>query len=182
MSNTNDEYDFDEEEFDFDEDFEVINEDDSDDDSDDDLVENEKIYEEFAVPFFSVYAKKLPDKYNPNKLFTRESILLFNPFDKVEPFKNVNPKGINLDMLSNYLIFDSRPISIVDEFGEITKYKKILTDSKNFICSLQEAIASSEDNLSINNSYDNDNDNEYDKKVQKNKFNQKSKNKYTPKN
>lgn len=184
MSNTNndDEFDFDEEDFDFDEDdFENINDDETDNDSSDseNESESERIYEEFSVPFFSVYAKKLPDKYNPNELYNRESVLLFNPFDKVEPFKNITPKAINLDMLSNYLIFNSKPISIVDEFGEITKYKKILTESKNFIYSLKEAINSSEEKNSISNSYENEN--EYENKQQKNNFKKVSKNKYTPK-
>lgn len=189
--NNEDEYNFEEDDFEEQEyeepDFEeqeyeepnFENEDSEDEESDDELdglFEDDKEYEEFAVPFFSVHAKKLPSKYNPNEISKKSSVLLYNPFDKVDPFKKMNPKGINLDVLSNYLILDKKPLSLSDDFSKISNYKKMIVGGKSFIESIKLVIDKS-NKLKIENEFNNNYENK-EKNTFKNK--KSNKNKYTP--
>ncbi len=182
--NDENEYDFEEDDFEEDEyeesEFEDDNSENEEDSEDelDGLFEEEKEYEEFAVPFFSVHAKKLPAKYNPNELAKKSSILLYNPFDKVDPFKKMNPKGINLEVLSNYLIIDKKPLSLSDDFAKISNYKKMIVGGRSFIESIKEVIDKN-NKLKLENDFNNNYEN---KEKNKNSFKNKksNKNKYTP--
>lgn len=192
MSNDNED-DFELDEFDYNEDdFEEISEDDiqEDENDDEDIPEfndldeedsgsledfvDEDLYENYATPFFSVYSKKIPNKFNPKEIMRKNSVLLFNPFDHVEPYREVNPRAIDFEMLSTSFIVEKKSFSMTDNLNELSRYKKMVKGNKTFI----EAIDS------INNQKDDDS-NEYNKNNNNNYNNNggggiKPSTKYTP--
>ena len=98
--------------------------------------------------------------------------------DKVDPFKKMNPKGINLEVLSNYLIIDKKPLSLSDDFAKISNYKKMIVGGRSFIESIKEVIDKN-NKLKLENDFNNNYEN---KEKNKNSFKNKksNKNKYTP--
>jgi hypothetical protein len=125
--------------------FQDIDEDDDNNGSLEDFVD-EDLYENYATPFFSVYSKKIPNKFNPKEIMRKNSVLLFNPFDHIEPYREVNPRAIDFEMLSTSFIVEKKSFSMTDNLNELSRYKKMVKGNKTFI----EAIDS------INNQKDDD--------------------------
>lgn len=61
-----------------------------------------------AYPFYSMYASEIPDNRNPEKILNQKEIILYNPFDNIEPYKTIDPVGLSSKILSEYFIVDKK--------------------------------------------------------------------------
>lgn len=85
-----------------DEDFEFIEEESEDEESGD-----EEVGEYIAIPFFSMFATNLPEKFNPNEIFKQDKILLYNPIDKLSPYRTIQTKLFTIETLQDYLVISN---------------------------------------------------------------------------
>merc|ERR1712196_23636 len=82
--------------------------------SDEDFISEEELEDEvgekgeaFVFPFSSVYITKLPDKFNPMKIFKEKEIILYNPNEKITPYNRIIPQALTIDLLKDSFIVSS---------------------------------------------------------------------------
>tara|TARA_Y100000588_G_scaffold310178_1_gene335593 strand:+ start:39578 stop:40117 length:540 start_codon:yes stop_codon:yes gene_type:complete len=82
--------------------------------SDEDFISEEELEDEvgekgeaFVFPFSSVYITKLPDKFNPMKIFKEKEIILYNPNEKITPYNKIIPQALTIDLLKDSFIVSS---------------------------------------------------------------------------
>lgn len=79
--------------------------------SEEDFISEEELEDEvgekgeaFVFPFSSVYITKLPNKFNPMKIFKEKEIILYNPNEKITPYNRVIPQALTIDLLKDSFI------------------------------------------------------------------------------
>lgn len=108
-----------------DEDFEFIEE-----ESEDEESGSEEIGEYIAIPFFSMFATILPDKFNPHDILKQDKILLYNPIDKLSPYRTIKSKLFTIETLQDYLVI-SNTKSLEKSFNLVDSYELTRTMDLN---------------------------------------------------
>jgi hypothetical protein len=141
--------------------------------SEDDFISEDELEDEvgekgeaFVFPFSSVYISKIPDKFNPMKIFKKEEIILYNPNEKITPYNKVIPAALTLDLLKNNFIVSSINMEQNSSLRSFSHFSQILNKGFKPIIDTYIKYAESKEIQEDNNKPKNGNTNSFKPKPQ----------------
>lgn len=144
--------------------------------SEEDFISEDELEEEvgekgeaFVFPFSSIFINKLPEKFNPMKVFKSKEIILYNPNEKITPYNKVIPAALTLNMLKDNFIVSSISMEQNSSLRSFAGFSKILNDGFKPIIDtyIQYENSKQEEEMENTNSPNNKNTNGFKPKPQK---------------